>query len=68
MIAAVLLLTAAASAPAPTPAAPRSGVQAAAVATVEIIPAARATLEPGPHEPHRQVRRNGTGQALIEFE
>jgi hypothetical protein len=68
MIAPLLLLTVAASAPAPAPEAPRGGVQAVALATVEIVSAARATIDPGPHEPHRQVRRNGTGQTLIEFE
>lgn len=68
MIAAMLLLTAATSAPAPAPEAPRGGVQAVAVATVEIIAAARGTVEAGPQEPRRQVRRNGTGQTVVEFE
>ncbi len=68
MIAAMLLLTAAATAAAPAPAAPRGGVQAVATATVEIIAAARGTVEPGPQEPRRQVRRGSTGQTTIEFE
>ncbi|NBW76033.1 MAG: hypothetical protein EBR34_09550 [Sphingomonadaceae bacterium] len=57
----------AASGPAAAPAAPR-GVQVAALATVEIIAAARATVEAGPQEPRRQLRRNSAGQAVVEFE
>ena len=68
MNAAALFLAAAATTPASVPEPPRGGVQAVAMATVEIIAAARGTVEAGPQEPRRQVRRNGTGQALIEFE
>ena len=67
MIAAALFL-AAATAAASLPEPPQRGVQAVALATVEIIASARATIEPGPQEPHRQVRRSRTGQATIEFE
>ena len=38
------------------------------MATVEIVAAARGTVEAGPQEPRRQVRRNPAGQAFIEFE
>lgn len=67
MIAAALLL-AAATAPAPAAEPPRGGVQAVAMATVEIVAAARGTVEAGPQEPRRQVRRNPSGQAIVEFE
>jgi hypothetical protein len=67
MIAATLLLAAATPASAQAVEAPR-GVQAVALATVEIIAAARGTVEPGPQEPRRQVRRGSTGQTVVEFE
>lgn len=65
MIHAALVFAIAVSAPAPE--APR-GVQAVAMATVEIVAAARGTVEPGPQEPRRQVRRSSTGQTVVEFE
>ncbi len=64
---AALILALAANAPAPAPEMPR-GVQAVAVATVEIIASARGTVEAGPQEPRRQVRRSSTGQTIVEFE
>lgn len=67
MIAAALFLAAATPAPAAPADAPR-GAQAVAMAMVEIVPAARGTVEAGPQEPHRQVRRNASGQAIVEFE
>lgn len=67
MIAAALFLAAAMPASAPAAEAPR-GVQAVALATVEIVAAARGTVEPGPQEPRRQVRRSSNGQAIVEFE
>lgn len=67
MIHAALVFAIAVSAPPPAPEAPR-GVQAVAMATVEIVAAARGTFEPGPQEPRRQVRRNSTGQTIVEFE
>lgn len=62
------LLLAAATSPAPVPEPPRGGAQAVAMATVEIVTAARATVEPAPQEPQRQVRRNSAGQVTVEFE
>jgi len=64
---AALLLTAAAS-PGSPPEPPRGGVQAVALATVEIIASARGTIEAGPREPRRQVRRDPRGRATVEFE
>ncbi len=63
-----LLLLAAASSPSAVPEPPRGGAQAVAVASVEIVTAGRATAEPMPQEPRRQVRRNAAGQTMIEFE
>lgn len=68
MIAAAALFLAAALSAAAPPAEPARGVQAVAMATVEILAAARATVETGPQEPRRQVRRNAAGNAVIEFE
>lgn len=67
MIHAALVFAIAVSAPPLAPEAPR-GVQAAAMATVKIVAAARGTVEPGPQEPRRQVRRSSTGQTVVEFE
>ena len=64
---AALLIAAAASTAAPPQNAAR-GVQAVAIATVEILTAGRGTIEPGPQEPRRQVRRNAAGQTIVEFE
>lgn len=64
---AALLLAAAVSTAAP-PQNPARGVQAVSLATVEILTAGRGTIEPGPLEPRRQVRRNAAGQTTVEFE
>lgn len=67
MIAAALFLAAATPASAPAAQAPR-GVQAVALAIVEIVASARGTVQAGPQEPRRQVRRSSTGQTIVEFE
>ena len=67
MIYSFLILSAAGTAPTSAPE-PVRGVQAVAMATVEIVASARATVEAGPQEPRRQVRRNAAGQAIVEFE
>lgn len=63
---AALVLAAAPVAPVPPP--PQAGVRAVAMATAEIVAAARSTIEAGPQEPRRQVRREAGGRILIEFE
>jgi len=64
---AALVLAAAPVAPLPPPP-PQAGVRAVAMATAEIVAAARSTIEAGPQEPRRQVRREAGGRILIEFE
>lgn len=72
MLPSSVILLAAAIAPAPdavpAPQLMHGGVQAIAMATAEVLPAARGTVEPGPQEPRRQARREPNGQIVIEFE
>jgi len=65
---AVLFLALAATTPAAPVEPPRGGVQAVALATVEVVAAARGTIEAGAQEPRRQARRTSTGQIIVEFE
>ena len=72
LFAALLMASSAApagpAAPVVEPVRPAGGARAVARVVVEILPAARAVAEPDQPEPRRQVRRNASGQAVVEFE
>jgi hypothetical protein len=65
---AALVLASAVAVPPSEPQRPRGGAVAVARVVVEILPTARGVAEPDQPEPRRQVRRNASGQAIVEFE